>query len=410
MRKATARWQDGPDESLTFKHTLGPAGSATPYVHQIDALVNGKPRGQMLLHNPGAMPLLDGKYSPGEIRWVTVDDDLRGRGVARAMVDHAKSIGLSPVHSPGQTDDGRGWAKHIPLPTTTAAVPDPETVEDDEHSDDGMIALIPSKEYLAKLAVEGGEPEGQIHLTLTFFQGASTWDDDKKGKLLELVDSELPEDNVEGEVFAHAEFNPSGDKSCVTYLVSQLPVDIEDFRDRIIDAMKIEEKFPQWIPHITAEYGTDIDKLEYTGPVSFDIMRVSIGTEQYDFPLTSKDEPKTAQKVASKWSDTDDEKLTFTYEPAGPSPYGTDTDHFINAHVNGNPVGQLKVSPDSPNADPSFEPGEVSNIDVNKYFRGRGIGTAMMEHAQTLGLNPHHSELLVDDGAGFAAGTPQFNA
>ena len=182
----------------------------------------------------------------------------------------------------------------LPNFVRAAGIPEPTKTPDDgvsgEQKDNGMVALIPTKEFIDKLYVDGGEPKDQIHLTLKFLPGAGGWDDDKNQTLLDscdnLVNSVKNGGPVTGKVFAHAEFNPE-EKQCATYLVSNIDWVIEEWRDVTLE-LELDldpDKFGAWIPHITAGYDMDPDELDFTGEIEFDTLRCVIGGQQYDFPL-----------------------------------------------------------------------------------------------------------------------------
>lgn len=169
----------------------------------------------------------------------------------------------------------------------------------DEHTG-GMIALVPSVTDLGRLAIEGGDPPEELHLTLAYLGDDLTGiDDDARQRLthgVERLASRLAP--VEASVFAHAAFNPNGDEHdpCAVYIVNGVPGSaVGDARyagtSALADAMP--DPYPNFIPHVTAGYGLDVGTLTYTGPVVFDHVRLAIAGDVNDYPLTGATQEDT---------------------------------------------------------------------------------------------------------------------
>lgn len=166
----------------------------------------------------------------------------------------------------------------------------------DEHIG-GVIALIPSPDDLKRLAVWGGDPADELHLTLAYLgDDLTTIDDQVRDQLLNDIstyaDTTAP---IQAEAFAHAAFNPnSPDKDpCAVYLVNG------DFERDTVHGMAsralgtdMPDAYPQFIPHITAGYDVPVDTLSYTGPITFDRVRVAIAGDHTDYRLNgTREEP-----------------------------------------------------------------------------------------------------------------------
>lgn len=148
----------------------------------------------------------------------------------------------------------------------------------------GMIALIPAN--AAELAIEGGDPVDELHLTLAYLgEDVTGWDDTQRAEILAAAEQAAAGAGpVEAEVMGHAAFNPTGANDrqpCAVYLVSGpgLPTMRAAFEDQ--DA----SDHPVFLPHVTAGYGLEPAQLSFVGPVTFDRLRVALGDEITDYAL-----------------------------------------------------------------------------------------------------------------------------
>lgn len=207
------------------------------------------------------------------------------------------------------------------------------TVQD--YSTSGMVALVPANPQM--LVVPGGDPAGQLHLTLAFLgDEVDTWDADMVAavhdtarRLTDLgyarqleaermreagqdpngpagVDSMGPTEAQKGpllaNIFAHAVFNPNGDAGrdpATVYLLDgsgdRCAIDwlqgdvVRDVR-QAVGEVNFPDQHSPYVPHVTAGYGgVPVDQLTYTGPVEFDRIRVAIGDNITDYPLGGGD-------------------------------------------------------------------------------------------------------------------------
>ncbi len=201
-------------------------------------------------------------------------------------------------------------------------MPETKTIESEHET--GMIALVPDEESLKKLAVDGGDEADQLHMTLLYLGSNDLYDDEAQECILNAIqlktsldidyfeaseaigandqeidkdlesvlcaDSSRIEEPIEGKAFAHASFNPDSEEfdQCATYLISDLPENLIEFRD-LLDALnRSDDKRLPWIPHITAGFNFDPRDLDYTGPVKFNKIRVCFGEKQTDFEIGVK--------------------------------------------------------------------------------------------------------------------------
>ncbi len=162
-----------------------------------------------------------------------------------------------------------------------------------------MIALVPSPADCARLAVEGGEPVDQLHLTLVYLGDAVDFDDADRAALIAAGgDMVKGWESVAGVVFAPALFNPTGDEPCAVMLCSG--AELAEFYETVMaDVTEIVELptdlHAPWIPHVSVKYA-DMAKPAYEfvtvedlsskcGPIVFDRLRIAFGDEVTDIPF-----------------------------------------------------------------------------------------------------------------------------
>ena len=190
-------------------------------------------------------------------------------------------------------------ADEYPLTDVTAAA---------EVQTGAMIALIPSDADIARLAVPGGEPPEQLHLTLYYLGEAANYTDVTTAQLIERVaDYVKNAPVVRGDGFALAIFNPAGStqsdgkqrEPCIVLEVSGDDVNeahnavcgaVDDFMgyNDLEGSDLVPEQHKPWIPHITLTYANNANLTEYLdkiGPVTFDKIRLAFAGENYDVPL-----------------------------------------------------------------------------------------------------------------------------
>lgn len=188
-----------------------------------------------------------------------------------------------------------------------------------------MVALIPTAESAVQLAVAGGLPAGELHLTLCYLGDDVTQLPDPvivavNHAVRELVDpSATGEDGpvrvmVEGpltlEIFAWSQFNPTGgpdgQKPCLVYQfdgegdlnqVTDLAGAVQAEVQQAMGEAYFPEQHARFEPHVTAGYGLAPTALSYTGPVTFDRVRVALAGQNIDYPLGG-DDTMTAAAVA----------------------------------------------------------------------------------------------------------------
>lgn len=188
------------------------------------------------------------------------------------------------------------------------------TAAADDHTSGGMIALMPTAEDAARLAVPGGEPAEELHLTL-FFLGddGSVWTEDQRDELEGILRplAELYElGPVRAKAFGAAHWNGDSDYPSWVWNVGDpeprehIPLDgLLKVRACVTEALESTHERPElppqhspWSAHVCAAYSDDpafLPELETRlGPVTFDRIRLSFGDEDRDIPLSG--DPVTA--------------------------------------------------------------------------------------------------------------------
>lgn len=162
-----------------------------------------------------------------------------------------------------------------------------------------MLALVPTADDAARLAVEGGEDPYELHLTLAYLGKADQLDAAARQDLIAAVTAAcngMP--IVEAEATGPALFNPGGDEPCLVALVGGDLLDaVHHYLLETVSLPPVMQHAP-WQPHVTLRFGTDVLRLAgmagalagrmkagQIGTVRFDRLRIAIGGETIDIPL-----------------------------------------------------------------------------------------------------------------------------
>lgn len=194
---------------------------------------------------------------------------------------------------------------HPHPPVVTAAA-------DGSHTKGGMIALMPTAEDAARLAIPGGEPADELHLTLLYLgDDGGAWPAEARDALesavREMADG-VPA--VQSRAFGAAHWNGDGDSPAWVWSVGDNPEraladsTLEEAQwiiggalgmamaVRDGDVPEVPEQHSPWIAHICAAYSGDpalLGELEARlGPVTFDLIRLSFGDDDRDIPLAGR--------------------------------------------------------------------------------------------------------------------------
>jgi 2'-5' RNA ligase len=182
----------------------------------------------------------------------------------------------------------------------------------------GMIALMPTAEDAARLALDGGEVPEELHLTLYFLgDDGGAWTEDQRNELIGNVRAAVAD--LPGPLTANAfgvnHWNPHSDSPSWVWAVGDdrdrpdgAPT-LEDVRRLVTTALEDTHERPElpvqhspWAPHVCAQYSDDhgllpalVDRL---GPITFDRVRLAFAGDHTDIPLgPQQEEPMPTEDV-----------------------------------------------------------------------------------------------------------------
>ncbi|MCX4458664.1 phage minor head protein [Streptomyces sp. NBC_01728] len=217
---------------------------------------------------------------------------------------------------------------------------------DGSHLMGGMIALLPTAEDAARLAVDGGEDADELHLTLYFLgDDGAAWTEDQRNELIDLVRTAVAD--LPGPFTARAfgvnHWNPDSDTPSWVWAVGDdrdRPEDaptLEHVRQLVTSALEDTHDHPDvpvqhspWVPHVCAQYGDDAGVLtelvDRLGGITFDRIRLAFAGDHTDIPLGPQQEEElmatdavqAAPMLAVRtWSTPDATAIAFEDEETG---------------------------------------------------------------------------------------------
>lgn len=155
----------------------------------------------------------------------------------------------------------------------------------------GMVALIPTAADAERLAVEGGLPVDELHLTLLFLGDAADWDDDARTGLVAAVRTTVGTGVIEGEGFALSAFNAGNDDHDTCIVLGVGGQSVADIHTAVVEAATdaVPEQRAPWAAHLSLIYTDDLavlaELVDRTGPVTFDRLRVAFADTVIDIAL-----------------------------------------------------------------------------------------------------------------------------
>ena len=187
-----------------------------------------------------------------------------------------------------------------------------------------MIALVPSKADLARLAHEGGEPAEELHLTLAFLGEANLISEEMRSQIIDAAGQYFT-DAFDTEAFSVNIFNPHNPDMETALVLGIKGEDLVNPRSNALSAVRGFFEMPAqhepWIPHVTLAYTDDVRKapsfVEKLGPVKFDTLRFAFGGEITDIPLHDGDPVEVLAAAFVEREHPRDAGGQFTESPGG---------------------------------------------------------------------------------------------
>jgi 2'-5' RNA ligase len=173
---------------------------------------------------------------------------------------------------------------------------------DGSHTSGAMIALMPTVEDAERLAIEGGEPAEELHLTLSYLGNSDTFGEGTRGAVIDAVRAlaeGMPQ--IHSELFGAAHWNANTEKPTWVWNVGDNPEfgrSLEAAHEMAYEALRmsgadleVPERHSPWAAHLCAAYSDELDLIimleERLGPVTFDRVRVEFAGDHTDIPLTA---------------------------------------------------------------------------------------------------------------------------
>lgn len=163
-----------------------------------------------------------------------------------------------------------------------------------------MVALVPSEADLDRLALPGGEPRDELHLTLAYLGDAVDVAPETRNALITALDDYVQHE-LDGPVVANAfgvaYWNPSGpdpawvlnvgdERDSVGPTLNAVHAVVEEVTENLVPALPTQHS--PWQPHVCIAYsvtGIFNDLVQRLGPVTFDRLRLAFGGDVRDFDL-----------------------------------------------------------------------------------------------------------------------------
>lgn len=171
---------------------------------------------------------------------------------------------------------------------------------DGSHMSGAMIALMPTSEDAARLAIEGGEAAEQLYLTLRYLGKGADFDKAARAAIVDsvrMLAEGMPP--ITSKVFGAAHWNGNGDEPSWVWSVGDDPEHGQSLEaahgmaeEALLMApadMELPAPHTPWVAHICAAYSDELDLIialeERLGPVTFDRVRVAFAGDHTDIPL-----------------------------------------------------------------------------------------------------------------------------
>ena len=232
-----------------------------------------------------------------DIGWVKVDTTGYTKDEAYAFLTADASGAFAQANAPV-----------VARPFTASANPKAHT--------GAMIALVPSREDLARLAVEGGEELEELHLTLAYLGEADAIDEETRTRIIDAVGGYFT-DAVNTEAFSVNVFNPHNPGMETAIVLGIKGEALADPQSNVMSAVRgvfagMPDNHRPWIPHVTLKYSDDVREedqevfLSRLGPIKFDTLRFAFAGEKIDVPLYDDDDEGSLTAAYKFWRNRDE--------------------------------------------------------------------------------------------------------
>lgn len=192
----------------------------------------------------------------------------------------------------------------------------------DDAGTGAMVALVPAAADATRLAIDGGLPVDDLHLTLAYLGDGADWTAEQRTLVADAAAAlAAAEGPVAAATWAVMDINPGTDAACVALAVGNEEGPgsrIVGMRDVVLGVLggtglpPLPEQHRPFVPHLTLGYRDElgdgpVDTAERIGPVVLDRLRVSFGGDTTDYPLTGGAatadglEPAEAVAAAGSW-------------------------------------------------------------------------------------------------------------
>lgn len=179
-----------------------------------------------------------------------------------------------------------------------------------------MVALVPSREDLARLALENGEPLEDLHLTLAYLGEADAIDEDTRSRIIDAGGAHFTE-AVNTEAFSVNVFNPHDPEMETAVVLGVKGEQMADAHSSLMSAVRgvfdgMPDNHKPWIPHVTLKYTDDVlaerqeEFYKRLGPIKFDTLRFAFAGENIDIPLYDQDDEDPLAAATKPWRRKDD--------------------------------------------------------------------------------------------------------
>ncbi|MCX5189029.1 phage minor head protein [Streptomyces sp. NBC_00268] len=281
----------------------------------------------------GQIRLLDEQFSVGGVKMDAPHDPT---APASQCVNCRCILAVHPetTAAANESQEAPGISEVRPDGRTAAA--------DGSHLMGAMIALLPTEDDAARLALDGGEAAEEIHCTL-FFLGddASKWSEGERSEFIRAFEAALPDlgQPIQGHVTGAAHWNTDTDKPSWVWTISD-DRDRADHDPTIGDARyaataaledthhpDVPRQHSPWTAHVCAAYTDEAWPYEpmgeRVGPITFDRVRVAFGDEHTDIPLGPQEElvatdvQEAPMLAVRTWSTPDDCAIAFEDQETG---------------------------------------------------------------------------------------------